>query len=332
VRVLGVDTSCDETSFAVVERRRILSNVVFGQDALHAPYGGVVPEIAARAHVERLLPAMERALAEAGGADAVAVTTRPGLIGPLLVGLSAAKAFAYARGLPLVGVHHLEAHVASAYLLDPAPEPPFLALLASGGHTAIYEVPETGRYERLGQTLDDAAGECFDKIAAILGLPYPGGPAIEREAQGGDPRAFHFPRSLRDEANCDFSFSGLKTHVLYLVKGQDGRRGDPSREGPPRRDVAASAQEAIADVLSWKIVAAAVRRGGRRIVLTGGVAANTRLRALAEERARAAGLDCFLPPKRLCTDNAAMVAMRGAELLEAGVRDGLELDADPYSE
>lgn len=332
MKILGIDTSCDETSLAVVERRRILSNVVLGQDALHAPYGGVVPEIAARAHVERLLPALETAMAEAGGADAIAVTTRPGLIGPLLIGLSAAKSLAFVRGMPLVGVHHLEAHVAAAYLLDPAPEPPFLALLASGGHTAIYEVPERGRYVRLGQTIDDAAGECFDKIAALLHLPYPGGPSIEKAAREGNPRAFSLPRPLRDEPNADFSFSGLKTAVLYLLKGQDRRRADPDARTLPVADLAASAQEAIADVLSHKAVCTALRRNIRRLVLAGGVAANTRLRDLAADRAREAGISLYIPPRKLCTDNAAMVAMRGAELLEAGVRDGLDLDADPYAE
>lgn len=332
MRVLGIDTSCDETSVAVVEGRRILSNLVRGQNDLHAVYGGVVPEIASRAHVERILPVLARALDEAGGADAVAVTVRPGLIGPLLVGLSAAKAFAYVSGLPLVGVHHLEAHVAAAYLLDPPPRPPFLALIASGGHTLLYEVPETGRYLRLGQTTDDAAGECFDKIAALLGLPYPGGPSIERAARRGNPRAFDFPRPLRNDPGFDFSFSGLKTSVLYTVKGQDHRRSDPDRRELSVEDLAASAQEAIADVLSHKAVRAARERRLPRLVLGGGVAANTRLRELVAERAGAAGIEVFLPPKPLCTDNAAMIAVRGDELLSAGVRDELDLDADPYSD
>jgi N6-L-threonylcarbamoyladenine synthase len=277
-----------------------------------------------------MLPALEEVLRGAPEPEAVAVTNRPGLIGPLLVGLSAAKALAFVRNLPLVGVHHLEAHAASAYLLDPPPAPPFVALIASGGHTLLYEVPERGRYVRLGETQDDAAGECFDKVAAILGLPYPGGPSIERAAKGGDPRSLDLPRPLRDDPSDDFSFSGLKTAVLYRMKGQDRRRADPD-VGPDRvADVAAAAQEAIADVLSFKAVRAAVRRGVPRLVLGGGVAANARLRDLAAERGRAAGLEVFIPPKALCTDNAAMIAVRGAELLEAGVRDGLDLDADPY--
>jgi N6-L-threonylcarbamoyladenine synthase len=333
VRILGIDTSCDETSVALVEEGRILSGVVFGQTSLHRPFGGVVPEIAARAHVERILPALDEVQRGGGGAQAVAVTNRPGLIGPLLVGLSAAKSVAFAKELPLVGVHHLEAHVAAAYLLDPAPEPPFVALIASGGHTVLYEVAQRGCYERLGQTTDDAAGECFDKIAAILDLPYPGGPSVEEAAREGDPGAVDLPRPLRNDPSDDFSFSGLKTAVLYRVKGQDGRRADPSRAGHASvADFAASAQEAIADVLSFKAVRAAMRRDVPRLVLGGGVAANTRLRELAAKRAREAGLEIFIPPKALCTDNAAMVAVRGAELMAAGRRDGLDLDADPYSE
>lgn len=332
MRILGIDTSCDETSVALVEEGRILENAVVGQTALHRPFGGIVPEIAARAHVERMLPVLAGVIEKAGPADAVAVTNRPGLVGPLLVGLSAAKAFCLVRGLPLVGVHHLEAHVAAAYLLDPAPEPPFVALIASGGHTLLYEVPERGRYERLGQTTDDAAGECFDKIAAMLGLPYPGGPSIEKAARGGDTAAVKLPRPLRNDPSDDFSFSGLKTAVLYRLKGQDSRRADPDRGGHSVADLAACAQEAIADVLSFKAVRAARRRGVARLVLGGGVAANTRLRELAAERAAAAGIEIFIPPKPLCTDNAAMVAVRGAELFAAGRRDDLDLDVDPYAD
>ncbi|MHC4549008.1 MAG: tRNA (adenosine(37)-N6)-threonylcarbamoyltransferase complex transferase subunit TsaD [Planctomycetota bacterium] len=332
MRVLGIDTSCDETSVALLEERRILAGVVCGQDPLHRPFGGIVPEIASRAHAERMLPALEEVLERGGGADAVAVTNRPGLIGPLLVGLSAAKALAFVRGLPLVGVHHLEAHVAAAYLLTPPPVPPFVALIASGGHTVLYEVPAAGRYVRLGQTTDDAAGECFDKCAAVLGLPYPGGPAIEEAARGGDPAAVPLPRPLRDDPGDDFSFSGLKTAVLYRVKGQDRRRRDPDAGDYALADVAAAVQEAIADVLSFKAVRAARRCGIGRLVLGGGVAANARVRELAAERAGAAGIEIFVPPRSLCTDNAAMVAVRGAELFAAGVRDGLDLDAQPYAE
>jgi len=332
MRVLGIDTSCDETSVALVERGRIIAAKVAGQDALHRPFGGVVPEIAARAHAERFLPALSEVVSAGGPPDAIAVTNRPGLIGPLLVGLSAAKAFALAKGLPIVGVHHLEAHVAAAYLLDPPPEPPFVALIASGGHTLLYDVPARGRYVRLGQTQDDAAGECFDKVAALLGLPYPGGPSIEKAAKDGDRNAVDLPRPMRDDPSDDFSFSGLKTAVLYRLKGQDARRKDPTKGPVAVADLAASAQEAIADILSVKAVRAATRLGRERLVLGGGVAANSRLRELAQERGQAKGIRVFIPPKSLCTDNAAMVAARGAELLAEGVRDGFDLDADPYSE
>jgi len=333
MRVLGIDTSCDETSVALVEKGRIVADVVAGQTALHRPYGGVVPEIAARAHVERILPAIEEVVSRGGVPEAVAVTNRPGLVGPLLIGLSAAKALSYAHGLPLVGVHHLEAHVAAAYLLDPPPEPPFLALIASGGHTVIYEVAERGSYRRLGRTTDDAAGECFDKVAALLGLEYPGGPAIERAARGGDPEAYSLPRPLKSDPGDDFSFSGLKTAVLYKVKGPNRRRSDPDDQAfQDRAGLAAGAQEAIADVLTFKAVRAAVRLGIERLVLGGGVAANTRVRELAAARTKEAGIELFVPSRELCTDNAAMVAVRGTELLEAGISDGLDLDVDPYSD
>jgi len=331
VKVLGIDTSCDETSVALVEDRNIIESVVVGQTSLHKPFGGVVPEIAARAHVERMVPALDQALA-AGVPDLIAVTNRPGLIGPLLVGLSAAKSLAFARDLPIVGVHHLEAHVAAAYLIDPPPEPPFLALIASGGHTLLYEVPGRGIYRRLGTTIDDAAGECFDKIAATLGLPYPGGPSVERAAEGGDPKAFDLPRPLKSDKSDDFSFSGLKTAVLYKVKGPNVGRAGPDLADVPVADLAASAQEAIADVLTFKAVRACKRRNIRRLVLGGGVAANARLRELTTARAADAGIEVFIPPKSLCTDNAAMIAARGRELYEEGVRGDLHLDADPYAD
>jgi len=330
MKVLGIDTSCDETSVALVEDGRVISSVVEGQTSLHQPFGGVVPEIAARAHVERMIPALDAVLA-AGDPELVAVTNRPGLIGPLLVGVSAAKSLAYVRGLPIVAVHHLEAHVAAAFLIDPAPEPPLIALIASGGHTLLYEVARRGEYVRLGGTIDDAAGECFDKVAAMLRLPYPGGPSIEAAARGGDPKAFDLPRPLKRDKNDDFSFSGLKTAVLYKIKGKNVGRSGPDLEDIPVADLAASAQEAIADVLSFKAVRACERRGINRLVLGGGVAANTRLRELATERAAAAGITVFIPPKHLCTDNAAMIAARGLELYEEGTRDDLSLDADPYA-
>jgi N6-L-threonylcarbamoyladenine synthase len=331
MKVLGIDTSCDETSVALVDGNHVIKSVVQGQTSLHQPFGGVVPEIAARAHVERMIPALDEVLA-AGDPDAIAVTNRPGLIGPLLVGLSAAKSLAYVRGLPIVAVHHLEAHVAASYLLDPAPEPPFMALIASGGHTLLYEVPERGKYVRLGGTIDDAAGECFDKVAAMLGLPYPGGPSIQKAAVDGDPTAFDLPRPLKHEKNEDFSFSGLKTAVLYKIKGKNVGRSGPDLADVPVADLAASAQEAIADVLTFKAIRACQRRGIERLVLGGGVAANARLRELAAERGAAAGLTVFIPPKAYCTDNAAMIAARGRELFDEGRRDDLALDADPYAD
>jgi len=336
MKVLGIDTSCDETSVALLDNGRIAANLVYSQAALHKPFGGVVPEIAARAHVERLIPALDEVLEgvlHGVAPDLIAVTNRPGLIGPLLVGVSAAKSLAYARGVPLVGVHHIEAHVAAASLLDPAPETPFLALIASGGHTLLIHVPRPGQYLRLGGTIDDAAGECFDKIASILGLPYPGGPSVEKAAQKGNATAFDLPRPLFHDKNDNFSFSGLKTAVLYKVKGPRGKRLGPNVTPDfPIADMAASAQEAIADVLSTKAVRACRRLGVERLVLGGGVAANTRVRELVEERANAKGITAFIPPKVLCTDNAAMIAARGAELYAEGVCDNLHLDADPYAD
>jgi len=331
LKVLGIDTSCDETSVALVEGNHVIKSVVQGQTALHQPFGGVVPEIAARAHVQRMIPALDEVLA-AGDPDAIAVTNRPGLIGPLLVGLSAAKSLAYVRDLPIVAVHHLEAHVAASYLLDPAPQPPFLALIASGGHSLLYEVPVRGKYVRLGGTIDDAAGECFDKVAAMLGLPYPGGPSVQKAAEAGDPQAFDLPRPLKHEKNDDFSFSGLKTAVLYKIKGKNVGRSGPDLADVPVADLAASAQEAIADVLTFKAIRACQRRGIKQLVLGGGVAANARLRELATERGTAAGLTVYIPPKAYCTDNAAMIAARGRELLDEGRRDDLDLDADPYAD
>lgn len=336
MKVLGIDTSCDETSVALLDDGKIAANVIVSQTALHKPFGGVVPEIAARAHVERLIPALDEVLEgvlHGAAPDLIAVTNRPGLIGPLLVGVSAAKSLAFARGVPIVGVHHIEAHVSAAYLLDPPPEAPFVALIASGGHTLLIHVPKRGEYIRLGGTIDDAAGECFDKIAAILGLPYPGGPSVEKAARDGDAKAFDLPRPLFHKKNDDFSFSGLKTAVLYKVKGPGGARTAPNVTADfPIADMAASAQESIADVLSVKAIRACVRLGVDRIVLGGGVAANTRVRELIEERARAKGIVAFIPPKVLCTDNAAMIAARGAELYAEGVRDNLHLDADPYAD
>jgi N6-L-threonylcarbamoyladenine synthase len=294
--ILGLETSCDETAAALVEGGSIRSNVVSSQADLHARFGGVVPEVASRRHLELVLPVVREALAEGGvgldEVDAVAVTQGPGLIGALLVGLSAAKALAWARELPLVPVNHLHGHVASLYL-DPEPlEPPFLCLLASGGHTMLVDVPERGAFLAIGTTLDDAAGEAFDKGARLLGLGYPGGAEIDRLARGGDPTAFEFP--VARVTGLDFSFSGVKTALLYEVRGL----GD--RVAERRADLAASYQRALVLALVQRTLEAAEQTGAERIAVVGGVAANSELRASLP--------DAKAPPLELCTDNAAMIA------------------------
>ncbi len=332
MRILGIDTSCDDTAAAVVEApRRVLSNVVASQFDLHAPFGGVVPEIASRAHAERVSAIVDRALANSGSTlddlDAVAVTNRPGLIGSLIVGVAAAKAIAWSRDLPLVGVDHIEAHVVSALADHPDLEPPFVALVASGGHTSLYAYRDATRLEILGQTIDDAAGECFDKVAVLLGLPQPGGPAVSRLAATGDPTAVRFPRYRPPDDALAFSFSGLKTAVLYHLKGPGGRRTDPDRADLAQSpaDVAASFERAVVDVLVDRALEAARREGVSDLVVGGGVAANRELRRLLAERAPA-GLRVRFPTPALCADNGAMVAIRGAALLALGQVDDLDLD------
>jgi N6-L-threonylcarbamoyladenine synthase len=295
--ILGIETSCDETAAAVITPQgEIRSNVVSSQAHLHAPFGGVVPEVASRHHLELVLPAISQALDEAGAAlddlDTVAVTQGPGLIGALLVGLSAAKALAWARRLPLVPVDHLQGHVASLYLAPDPLEPPFLCLLASGGHTLLLDVREHGAFTVLGTTLDDAAGEAFDKGARLLGLGYPGGAEVDRLAQRGDPNAFAFP--VARVPGLDFSFSGVKTALLYQIRSLP--------EGPEERraDLAASYQRAIVRALVERTLEAAERTGAERIAVVGGVAANSELRATLP--------GAVAPPPELCTDNAAMIA------------------------
>ncbi len=337
MNVLGIETSCDETAAAVVrDGREILSSVVASQVDLHARFGGVVPEIACRAHLEAIYPTIGEALARAGIAlrdiDAIGVTTRPGLIGALLVGVSAAKALSFALDRPVVGVHHIEAHMIANRLGSPDLEPPYLSLVVSGGHTQLFRFEGAGRYELLGETLDDAAGEAFDKVAALLGLSYPGGPAIERAARAGDPKAIRFPRSMLGPDSLDFSFSGLKTAVLYHLKGRNTRKEPfaPAAPGLGERalaDVAASFQEAIADVLVAKIRRAVKRTGLSRIALGGGVACNARLREKVEAAARRGGFRAFFPPPSLCTDNAAMVAALATENLRLGRDVGLDIEA-----
>jgi N6-L-threonylcarbamoyladenine synthase len=323
--ILGIESSCDETAAAVVRDGGVLlSNVIASQVDFHARYGGVVPEIASRHHIEAIVPVIQEAVADAGVTmgeiEGIAVTRGPGLIGSLLVGLSAAKALAYARQIPLVGVNHLEGHVAATFLSENPPEFPFVALVVSGGHTTIYLVEGIRRFTVLGQTRDDAAGEAFDKAAKLLDIGYPGGVAIDRLATQGNRAAMPFPRAMRDDL--DFSFSGLKTSLVMRLR----TRGAPF---PPDDipDVAASYQEAIVDVLVEKTIRAAVQNSISRIVVCGGVAANSRLRERFRDDAARVGMDLFIPPPVLCTDNAAMIGVVGGYLLECGCRDGLDLNA-----
>ncbi|MFE6777227.1 tRNA (adenosine(37)-N6)-threonylcarbamoyltransferase complex transferase subunit TsaD [Streptomyces sp. NPDC057702] len=329
--VLGIESSCDETGAGVVVDGRLLGHAVASSMDEHARFGGVVPEIAARAHVHALAPVVRRALDDAGigmrDIGAVAVTTGPGLAGALQVGLAGAKALAYALDVPLHGVHHLAGHVA-ADTLEHGPLPdPCVALIVSGGHTSLLLVRDLARdpITHLGDTLDDAAGECFDKVARVFGLPYPGGPAIDRAARAGDRRAVRFPRPLtgpRDDPYA-FSFSGLKTAAARWAEGHRGRE-------LPVGDGAAALQEAVADVLTRKAVAACREHGVRTLLVVGGVAANSRVRELAAERCRAAGITLRVPPPRLCTDNGAMIAAVGDLLVRAGAEPApLDVSIDP---
>jgi N6-L-threonylcarbamoyladenine synthase len=328
VTVLGIETSCDDSAAAVLRDGALLASVVSSQDAVHGPYGGVVPELASRHHIRNVLPVIDAALGRAGvtlaAVDGVAVTRGPGLVGSLLVGLTLAKGIAQRRRLPLVGVNHLEGHLLAVNLDRPLHDPvafPFLGLIVSGGHTGLYLARGRGDYACLGRTRDDAVGEAFDKAAKLLGLGYPGGPAIDRLAREGDPRAIRFPRATLKRGRFDFSFSGFKTALrLHLA------------EHPPDRaklhDVAASLQEALVDMLVDTTVEALAATGVERLVVSGGVAANRRLRARMAEAAAAMGVEVLFPSPGLCTDNAAMIALAGEPRLAAGESDGLDLNAE----
>ena len=328
--VLGLESSCDDTAAAVVRRGEgVLSNVVASQETLHAAFGGVVPEIAARAHAERLDAVTERALAEArvglGGVDAVAVTAGPGLLGGVVAGVSFAKGLAAGAGLPLVGVNHLAGHALTPRLTDGLAHP-YLTLLASGGHCQILRVDGWDRYERLGGTIDDAPGEAFDKVARALGLPQPGGPSVEREAARGNPGRFPLPRPLLGRAGCDMSFSGLKTAVL---RARDGALEGGALPEHARADICAAFQAAMRDVLADRAGRALDAHPDLALAVTGGVAANGPIRDALRAACEARGARFVAPPLRLCTDNGAMIGWAGLEAFEAGHRDGLDLAARP---
>ena len=326
---LGIETSCDETSAAVLRgTRELLSCVTATQIPIHQKYGGVVPEIASRNHILSILPVVEQALEEANvrlaDIDQIAVTYGPGLVGALLVGVSAAKSLAFSLGVPLIGVNHLEGHIFANFLAAPQLTPPFMALVVSGGHTALVDVADYETFRQMGRTRDDAAGEAFDKVARVMGLPYPGGPEIDRLAREGNPAAIDFPRALAQEGNYEFSFSGLKSAVLNYINSEK-MKGHALNEA----DIAASFQSAVVEVLVHKAFEAIREAGRDTLVLAGGVAANAalekRLRMAAEEER----IRYLYPPPRLCTDNAAMIACRGAYQAEAGRYSDLYLNAVP---
>ncbi|MDX6738360.1 tRNA (adenosine(37)-N6)-threonylcarbamoyltransferase complex transferase subunit TsaD [Actinocorallia sp. A-T 12471] len=327
--VLGIETSCDETGIGIVRGHTLLADTVASSVEEHVRFGGVVPEVASRAHLEAMTPTIERALAEAGVAlsdlDAIAVTAGPGLAGALMVGVAAAKAYALALGKPLYGVNHLAAHVAVDQLEHGPLPKPCVSLLVSGGHSSLLLVPDVARDVRpLGSTVDDAAGEAFDKVARVLDLGFPGGPIIDRTARAGDPSAIAFPRGKMDDGTYDFSFSGLKSAVARWVEAKE-RAGHPV----PIADVAASFQEAVVDVLTRKAIAVCKDNGVDHLQIGGGVAANSRLREMAAQRCEKAGIRLRVPRPGLCTDNGAMVAALGAELVSANLEDSrLDIPAD----
>jgi N6-L-threonylcarbamoyladenine synthase len=325
MRVLGIETSCDETGVAVYDGDRgMIAHAVYSQTGIHAKYGGVVPELASRDHVRKTLPMIRQLLEEArlgrGDINGIAYTAGPGLVGALLVGAALGRSLAWAWGVPALGVHHMEGHLLAPLLEEPAPAFPFIALLVSGGHTQLVEVAAIGRYRLLGESLDDAAGEAFDKTAKILGLPYPGGPALAALAQRGDPKRFRFPRPMTDRPGLDFSFSGLKTFTLNTLREEMKKTGDAART---RADVARAFEEAVVDTLVIKCRRAVRQSGCPRLVLAGGVSANQRLRQRMNAALEAEGARAYYPRPAFCTDNGAMIAYAGWHRLTAGQKEPL---------
>ncbi len=334
--VLGIDTSCDDTSASVVEDgKKILSNIVSSQSEIHAKYGGIVPELASRRHIEMIRPVVDEALRTAGtqlpDINAIAVCHGPGLIGSLLIGCSFAKALCYSRSIPLVAVNHLEGHILSVFLGARTPKFPFLSLIVSGGHTSLYLTTDYGLYNELGRTRDDAAGEAYDKVSKLLGLGYPGGPEIDRLARQGDPRAIDFPRAYLPET-LDFSFSGMKTAVLnFLRTHATGAKAPVNAETTELiNNISASFQAAVIDVLVRKTEWAIRRKRVSQVALSGGVAANSALRERIKEMAEERGVEVFIPPPALCTDNAAMIAVAGYHHFLKGELAGLDLNPKAY--
>jgi N6-L-threonylcarbamoyladenine synthase len=330
MRVLAIETSCDDTGAAVIlDGRKILSNIVSSQVSVHQKYGGVVPELASRRHIESIIPivteALEMAEVTLREIDGIAVTQGPGLVGSLLVGLSFAKSLSFATGIPFVGVNHIEGHLSAIFLEKNPPRFPFIGLVVSGGHTSLFRVNGFGKYKRLGQTKDDAAGEAYDKVAKLLGLGYPGGPIIDELSRTGNPKAIRFPRPSIGKNSFDFSFSGLKTAVVNYVKAHPEPPG-----GYPKElidDIVSSFQEAVVEVLVKKTLQAARHQKLRRIVLSGGVAANRRLRQRMQEDASLEKVDVYIPSPLFCTDNAAMIGVVGYEFLKRGIRSPYSLNA-----